>query len=83
VDADVISHNIVELDSAWKDFMNEQKNKRTVMKRAYIDRETGEAKVLFREGDYFRGSKFQRAVASFFGHPLGVRPVVDGYVNPD
>ena len=83
VDVDVISHNIVELESAWKDFMNEQKNTRAVKKRAYIDRETGEAKVSFREGDYFRGRGFEGAVASFFGHPLGARPVLDVYVNPD
>ena len=86
VDANIISHNICELDSAWKSFMNEQKNKGKVRQRAFIDRETGEAKVSIKkvsikEGDYCRVGGFERDLANFFGCPFGVR--VDEVVHPD
>lgn len=61
-----IDTNTKKLDLKWKEFIGVQSERSTHGKRAYIDRSTGETKVVFSETRYCRSGVFERDVASFF-----------------
>lgn len=67
-DSEKIDENILLLEQKWQQFIQAQKTqtKPNAGRKAYIDKTTGEAKVIFNEIKYYRGPTFERDLIAFF-----------------
>jgi hypothetical protein len=68
IDPNRIDDNIILLEQKWQQFIQAKKvqTKANPGRIAYIDKVTGETKVVFNETKYYRGSTFERDLITFF-----------------